>query len=285
MKHNQHAAIILATVVCTLALLILTYQPHSRLVSASYVQADDEYETHLPLIMRGDEATTQPSPTATPPSTEPSPTPPSTEPTPTPPSGEEIRYGEGTFYGATGAGNCSFDPTPDNLMVAAMNETDYGNADLCGAFVEATGPLGVVVVRIVDRCPECQPGDIDFSREAFERIANPIDGRVPISWQIVSPEIDGPIVYRFKEGSNPYWTAVQIRNHRNPIAMFEYLDESGQFKSVPRERYNYFVDASGMGLGPYTFRVTDRYGNTLTDNNIVFVESGEVSGSAQFPAP
>ncbi|MEM8533277.1 MAG: expansin EXLX1 family cellulose-binding protein [Chloroflexota bacterium] len=270
MKHNQHVVTILAAVVGTLALLVFTYQPDSRLVSASYVQADDEYETHLPLIMRGDEAP--------PPSTEPS-------PTPTPPTDEDIRSGEGTFYGATGAGNCSFDPTSDNLMVAAMNETDYGNAELCGAFVEATGPQGTVVVRIVDRCPECQPGDIDFSRGAFERIANPVDGRVPISWRIVSPEIDGPIVYRFKEGSNPYWTAVQIRNHRNPIATFEYLDDNGQFKAVPRERYNYFVDTSGMGPGPYTFRITDSYGNTLTDSNIVFVESGEVSGNAQFPAP
>ncbi|NOK63431.1 MAG: hypothetical protein GFH27_549347n14 [Chloroflexi bacterium AL-W] len=276
MKHNQHLSITLATVVCTLALTLFISALVSPLVNASYVHADNEYETHLPLIMRGDEAPVQPSPTLTPPS-EPSPTP--------PPSDEEIRYGEGTFYGATGAGNCSFDPTPDNLMVAALNETDYGNADVCGAYVEATGPQGVVIVRIVDRCPECQPGDIDFSGEAFARIANPVDGRVPISWRIVSPEIDGPIVYRFKEGSNPYWTAVQIRNHRNPIATFEYLDENGQFQTVPRERYNYFVATSGMGPGPYTFRVTDRYGHTLTDNNIVFVENGEVAGSAQFPAP
>lgn len=47
--------------------------------------------------------------------------------------------GEGTFYGATGGGNCMFDPTPENLMVAAMNHTDYANALLCGAYIEVQG--------------------------------------------------------------------------------------------------------------------------------------------------
>jgi expansin (peptidoglycan-binding protein) len=197
----------------------------------------------------------------------------------------EPRTGEGTFYAATGEGNCSFDATPDNLMVAAMNQTDYANSQMCGAFVHITGPLGEVVVRIVDRCPECAPGDIDLSREAFALIANPVDGRVPISWRIVSPDLAGPIVYHFKDGSNQWWTAVQIRNHRNPIATFEYLDENGQFQAVPRETYNYFVDTSGMGTGPYTFRVTDIYGHTLTDSGIPLLDNDSVSGSQQFPAP
>jgi len=208
-----------------------------------------------------------------------------TDPDPDPVPGGDLRTGEGTFYAATGEGNCSFDATPDNLMVAAMNQTDYANSQICGAFVHITGPLGEVVVRIVDRCPECAPGDIDLSREAFALIADPVDGRVPISWRIVSPDLAGPIVYHFKDGSNQWWTAVQIRNHRNPIDTFEYLDENGQFQAVPRETYNYFVDTSGMGTGPYTFRVTDIYGHTLTDSGIPLLDNDSFSGSQQFPAP
>ena len=34
------------------------------------------------------------------------------------------KSGEGTYYDATGAGNCSFDPSPNDLMVAAMNAPD-----------------------------------------------------------------------------------------------------------------------------------------------------------------
>lgn len=196
-----------------------------------------------------------------------------------------VHSGEGTYYDATGAGNCSFDPSPGDLMVAAMNETDYGNAELCGAYARVTGPTGTVTVRIVDRCPECAPGDVDLSREAFAAVAPLPLGRVPIRWQLVSPPLVGPIVYHFKDGSNQWWTAVQIRNHRNPIGRFEYLDGDGVFRDVPRLRYNYFVAASGMGPGPYTFRVTDVFGNTLVDRGVPHMEDGDVPGSGQFPPP
>jgi len=193
------------------------------------------------------------------------------------------RSGEATYYDATGAGNCSFDPTPNDLMVGAMNQTDYAGSLLCGAYVQISGPNGVVVVRIVDRCPECPAGNIDLSQEAFARIANLSAGRVPITWRIVSPALNGPIVYRFKEGSSQWWTAVQIRNHRNPVWSVEYLSATGAFKPAVRQSYNYFVEASGMGVGPFTFRVTDIHGHVIVDNGIALLVGGEVAGSAQFP--
>jgi expansin (peptidoglycan-binding protein) len=103
------------------------------------------------------------------------------------------RTGEGTYYNADGTGNCSFDPSPEDLMVAAMNHADYDNAALCGAFIEVIGPKGRVVVRIVDRCPECARGDVDMSPQAFARIADLSAGRVPIRWRIVSLALTGPI--------------------------------------------------------------------------------------------
>ncbi len=90
--------------------------------------------------------------------------------------------GEATYYGADGSGNCSFDAGPD-VMVAAMNDTDYANAGACGACVEVTGPDGTIVVRIVDRCPECPVGNIDLGEAAFPKIAAKELGRVPISWR------------------------------------------------------------------------------------------------------
>lgn len=214
-------------------------------------------------------------------------TPPPPAPTPIvelPFDPRQTQAGRATYYNATGAGNCMFDASPQNLMVGAMNQRDYADSMTCGAYVEISGPRGVITVRIVDRCPECEPGDIDLSREAFALIADPIQGIVPITWRLISPtDLSGPISYRFKEGSNPWWTAVQIRNHRNLIARFEYLTDAGEFKAVERQEYNYFVEASGMGPGPYTFRVTDIYGNTLTDSGVVFVEGGEVAGDRQFP--
>jgi expansin (peptidoglycan-binding protein) len=196
-----------------------------------------------------------------------------------------VHIGEGTYYKATGAGNCLFPESPDNLMVAAMNHTDYDHAALCGAYISVEGPDGSVMVRIVDRCPECPMGDVDLSREAFALIAEPRLGRVPIRWQQVSPQLDGPIVYHFKDGSNQWWTAVQIRNHRNPVARVEYLTESGFFQEALRTDYNYFVESSGMGPGPFTFRVTDVFGNAIVDSGIPHIEDGSISGKAQFPPP
>ncbi len=195
-----------------------------------------------------------------------------------------VHTGEGTYYGATGAGNCGFDPSPQNLMVAALNHVDYAGSALCGAFIQVSGPQGSVIVRIVDQCPGCPEGDVDLSQEAFAQIAQLSAGRVPISWQLVSMPLAGPIVYHFKDGSNQWWTAVQIRNHRNPILKLEYLNGSS-YQEVPRLSYNYFVQASGMGPGPYTFRVTDILGNVLVDSNIPLTPDGDVSGSSQFPAP
>ena len=194
-----------------------------------------------------------------------------------------LHTGIATYYAATGAGACSFDPSPNDLMVAAMNNDEYNNAAYCGAYVLVTGPKGSVTVRIVDLCPECHTGHLDLSREAFAAIADLPLGVVPITWRVVSPDIAGPIAYHFKEGSNQWWTAVQIRNHRNPIAKFEYWNGS-QWVTVPRVSYNFFVQTNpGMGVGPYTFRVTDSYSNTLTDSGIPFVVGGTINGARQFP--
>jgi len=201
----------------------------------------------------------------------------------TAPRQNPLRQGEATYYAATGAGACSFDSSPNDLMVAAMNAVDYNNAFYCGAYLEVTGPNAVITLRIIDLCPGCSAGDLDLSREAFAQIAPLYLGRVPISWRVISPAIAGPIAYHFKDGSNQWWTAVQIRNHRNPITKYEYWTNN-QWVTVPRVSYNYFVQSNpGMGVGPYTFRVTDLYSNTLTDSGIPFIENGTVNGAGQFP--
>jgi expansin (peptidoglycan-binding protein) len=139
-------------------------------------------------------------------------------------------------------------------------------------------------VRIVDQCPECPYGDLDFSPEAFVKIADLPQGRVPIAWQLVSPVLDGPIVYHFKDSSSKWWTAVQIRNHRNPIARFEYWNGS-TFIELARVEYNYFIEWSGMGEGPFTFRVTDVFGNQIVDNNVPLLDAADFAGQYQFPPP
>ena len=195
----------------------------------------------------------------------------------------EAHTGEATYYDADGSGNCSFPASPGDLMVAAMNEVDYAGSAACGACVELTGPAGSVQVRIVDRCPECPVGDIDLSPEAFAAIAALEQGRVAIEWRYVPCSVSGPIEYQFKDGSNQWWTAVQIRNHRHAIARFE-VEIDGAWVEVPRESYNYFVLETGMGPGPYKFRVTDVEGGVVEDEGVPLLDAAGAPGASQFPA-
>lgn len=193
--------------------------------------------------------------------------------------------GKATYYDfADGSGACSFDPTPDDLMVGAMNAPDYLGSAACGACAAIDGPNGdSIVVRIVDLCPECESGHIDLSPEAFGKLADLSVGVIQITWRYVSCDHQGPIQYKFKEGSNQWWTAVQLRRHANRIAKFEY-EKDGTWVEVPRLEYNYFVEEQGMGPGPYHFRVTDVLGQVLEDEGIGFVEGGVVDGKGQFAA-
>src|ERR1700729_3881732 len=108
--------------------------------------------------------------------------------------------GDGTYYDADGTGNCSFDASPDDLMVVAMNAPDYGNAVWCGACLSVTGPMATITVRVVDQCPECAHGDLDLSETAFGMIAPLSAGRVSITWHEVACDVTGPIAYQFKDG-------------------------------------------------------------------------------------
>lgn len=192
--------------------------------------------------------------------------------------------GEGTFYGATGEGNCSFDASPNNLLVAAMNHADYAGSAACGEFVAVTGPKGSVTVRITDQCPECKAGDIDLSEPAFARIADPVAGRVPISWHVVPGDLSGPVGYRYKEGSSRWWVAIQVRNHRVPITRLEIKPRgSADWTVVERQDYNYFVYPAAIAEGPLQVRITGLGGATLIDTLPEPTGGVVVAGAGQFP--
>ncbi len=220
------------------------------------------------------------------PSPAPAPAPaPGASPAPSVPGALSPTYtGEGTFYGATGEGNCTFDASPGNLMVAAMNGPDYAGSAVCGQFVAVTGPKGSITVRITDQCPECKTGDLDLSESAFARIADPVAGRVPIRWHVVPGDVTGPVSYRYKEGSSRWWVAIQVRNHRLPITGLEIKPSgSADWIAVTRTDYNYFVHPSAIATGPLQVRITALGGATLIDTLPEPSDGVVVAGAGQFP--
>ncbi len=196
-----------------------------------------------------------------------------------------VHYGEGTFYGGGYVGGCAMlDPVPTDYWVAAMNIFDYNNAQLAGAYIELTGELGSIKMLITDLLPEGKKGDVDLCEAAFPLIAPVEKGRVDISWKIIPLDSaeNAPVSYKFKEGSSPYWCGVQVRNHRYPVAKLEYMNENGEFIELERKQYNFF-ESDEMGAGPFTFRVTDIYGQVIYDYDIPMVVDGISQGKSQFP--
>jgi expansin (peptidoglycan-binding protein) len=163
-----------------------------------------------------------------------------------------------------------------------MNEHDYRNAAMCGACLVVVGPDGdELIVKVVDVCPGCKPGGLDLSREAFAWLAPHDAGRIPIRWQTVPCAVTGPIEYRFKERSNPFWTGIQVRNHRYPIESLVVQKASGDVK-LTRMTYNYFI-GDKLGEGPYTLEVTDARGHRQVDTGIALGDDDTRRGSAQPP--
>jgi len=194
---------------------------------------------------------------------------------------DDVFFGEATFYGYGGGGNCSYADPEFPAMTGAINQRQYDSSEICGACAEVTGPIGKLIIRIEDRCPECAYGDIDMSEAAFPLVAKRVDGRVPISWKIVPCPVEGPIQFYFKEGSSKWWTAVQIRNHKYPVKSVE-LFSDGEWEQIPQTMYNYFMKERGFGIGPYDFRVVDIYGDTLVEKNIPFIDTTIIDGTQQF---
>lgn len=176
--------------------------------------------------------------------------------------------GVGTFYQTDdGDGSCLFGPSSD-MMIAAMNHTDYESAKACGAYVLVRASNGAsVTVRITNECPApCKPGQLDLSAQAFAKLAAPSRGQIPITWSLLSPGTSDTLSIRYKTGSSQYWCGIQVIGHRNPVARLE-VRKGGSWTPLPRTEYNYFLSEQGGGCGG-ALRITDIYGEQLTVDGI-----------------
>lgn len=198
-----------------------------------------------------------------------------------------VHTGDGTFYGGGYVGGCAMlDPVSTDYWIVAMNLADYNDGQLAGAYLEVTGELGTINMLVTDLLPEGKKGDLDLYVDAFPLIAPPEKGRVPVSWKIVPLDTaeNAPVSYKYKEGTTEFWCGVQVRNHRYPITKLEYLNDNGEFVEIKRRPYNYF-ESMDMGKGPFTFRITDIYGQVIIDEDIPlsYDDTEIIPGHVQFP--
>ncbi|MEU4114134.1 expansin EXLX1 family cellulose-binding protein [Kitasatospora sp. NPDC028055] len=186
-----------------------------------------------------------------------------------------------SYDAADGNGACSFGPSGD-LMIAAMNHTDYETSGACGAYVQVRSAGGAsITVRIVNECPlPCAPGQLDLSHEAFAKLADLSVGRLPITWTLLSPAAPDSMSVRYKTGSSQWWCGIQVIGHRNPVAALE-VQAGGGWRRLSRTDYNYFLSPDGSGCGG-SIRVTDIYGERLTVDGIALQPDVVQSAHAQF---
>lgn len=183
---------------------------------------------------------------------------------------------------------CNLDDIAGAYDVAAINEYDYNGGVMAGAYLEVTGPKGKVNVLVTDLMPfagnesNCTVGALDLNENTFAKIANKVDGKVNISWKVIAFPTSEPVQYKFKPTSTQWWCEVQVRNFRYPIVKCEVKKSDGTYTALPRKEYNYFAAESGLGEGPYTFRVTDIYGQVLEDT-VPLSTDKIVNGKANFP--
>jgi expansin (peptidoglycan-binding protein) len=177
--------------------------------------------------------------------------------------------GKATYYDLAGTiGNCSFTPPADDLYVA-LGRTEYSGALSCGSYLDVTGPKGKVRVKVFDSCPECTVGWLDLSRTAFKKIANEIQGIVPITYKAVpNAPTPGPLSITFDQGSSQYWWAVLIDNHANPIKSVQARGPGGSWMTASHAEHNVWIIDRYTGKGPFSIKMTDIYGHTATATNI-----------------
>jgi expansin len=189
--------------------------------------------------------------------------------------------GPGTWYDSDGDGACLFGPSAD-AMTVAMNQTDYEASKACGAYLEVRAFNGRTVrVRVNNLCPSpCRVGQLDLTKEAFARLADPMVGEISVTWKLLSPGMSNGISFRYKDGSSQWWCAIQAIDHRNPVARLE-VQTAGGWKQLRRTDYNYFLSEDGAGCGG-AVAVTDIYGQRLVSTPLAIRPGAAQPTSLQF---
>jgi expansin (peptidoglycan-binding protein) len=213
--------------------------------------------------------------------------------------------GRATFYDAAnpagGKGNSGYDVLSGDALagITAINNVQWNGSEASGAFLEVSGPkqregAAPIIVQVSDQLYERADG-LDLSAEAFFEVADPVDGVVDIEYKLVSPDDNFVTPYGYSIGqgivvegipeSNPYYGAIRLNNHRNPVESVDLLEEDGSLVSLERGSDNRFVLSTGSDVsGAQDLVVTDIFGQqvTLDDINLTSGSSNDVVTGEQF---
>ncbi|KNE66365.1 hypothetical protein AMAG_11508 [Allomyces macrogynus ATCC 38327] len=137
-----------------------------------------------------------------------------------------------------------------------------------------------IVAHVINKLPDADrgPGDLDVTGPVWRTLMTIPPGQLfDVKWEVVDcPDVSGPLVYKWKDGSSQYWAGIEIRNHNKPVVSVTVNGIKG-----PRKMFHDFVSDSGFGsAGQFTVVTTFSDGISITDYNVLLRSGAEVQGSA-----
>jgi len=102
-------------------------------------------------------------------------------------AGETVTGGDATFFAQEGAPGACGQVHADSDLIVAVPTALFSNS-ICGGQITITNTQNqqTVTAAIADKCAACDAQSLDLSEGAFQTIGSEAQGRVPISWTVVS---------------------------------------------------------------------------------------------------
>ena len=188
--------------------------------------------------------------------------------------------GTATFYTTGSTSYCSSPFAPDSTHSAALNAAQYDTSATCGACILITGRNGSAIAVVNDLSFSAPANSMDLSADLIP-IIDSLPEIAHIQWKYVGCPVTGNVQIMM-DASNPYYAQVRVVNHRYPVRKLEYFD-GNVYTVLPKRNDNYFIASTGLGNGPYSFRITDILGDTILETGIPLVNDSAIYGSHQFP--
>lgn len=188
-----------------------------------------------------------------------------------------------------------------DLYAAALTDEYY--AKYAGAMIEVTytnengakktiKALAADEMPIADQTNDRHEGDIDLDEAGFKALTGKTleeGGDFPVEWRIVElePATRSKIYYHLVEGSSQWYLKIQPRSSLYPLSKFEYMDSNDVYHEVARTTDNcyeiQYTDAAPFDARHMTFRMTDIFGETITEANVDLGISERITADMDVP--
>jgi hypothetical protein len=215
-------------------------------------------------------------------------------------SGNVTTYGSVADPAPSEGGACNYGKTGIYSYAAISvnvspgdDQGQWNDGRICGQCAEvwAETPSGVktTVVRIVDKCPDAYCG-IDLGGLPAQELMGRQAGRYDGGWKFVpcgghDNVFDGPTAIYVKEGSNPYWSIIHVRNPPARVVSISWeTDTDSGVLDWATEAENYFSVPEAVRNEAGAVRLTIVYDFDNTDT-LVTTGTALTKGMALIPIP